>query len=592
MSKNFAFLIVVLCIFGSPFAQSATVDGEPSQNGDGLYVWRTTSGDWSARLVSNNQSQSFSGNFETDGSYNNYSGFSLERSDRVTRASGVMEMELKTWPGGSDGVDFGVSSGASLCLLDTGSNGTRIFLGRNAVAASAPVDLTGDGACGSNPPGGDNGDGLYVTQTSGSTWEATLASTDAPQLFAGTFEATGNISSVQRISLESHDTAELTSPDVLSVELQTWPGGTDAVRFSIGSGGACLRDFSGSSSTVYLGTPGDAISASTPVDLTGSGACDGGASPPPTPPPSGRRYTVGHYVRLMKYNDTERGMNQADEPGVVGVMKMYPWRELEPSQGNYDFSEIASDLQTLAGKGLQLVVMIEDKTFKNEEPLPPYLSTNQYRRPARQGGYTAIRWSPFVINRLNALTTALGNRFNANPNFEGVAFQESAPSLDDVHLNQTGYTPEKYRDALIEILRHSGNAMPNARVFWFMNFLPQRMAYMGDVLEATKNYGVVAGGPDVAPDDYSLTTHTYPILRSYIGEMPMFTQVEGMVYSHEHADPSYPTKYWTMPELFRYARDNLKVNYMFWVLFPNASPPDSYDFYDALPVIRNNPTFN
>lgn len=590
MSKNFVFLVLALSIL-SPFAQAATVDGEPSLNGNGLYVWRNAGGDWSARLVSNSQAQDFSGNFETDGNYSSFSEFSIEQADQVSRASGVVEMELKTWPGGSDGVDFALSNGASLCLLDTGNGGANIYLGRNAVSANAPVDLTGDNACDSASPGA-GGDGLYISQTSGSTWEATLDSTNSPQIFHGTVEATNAISSLQRLSLESHDTAQLTDGNtVLNVEMQTWPGGTDGVRFSIGNGGACLRDFSGSSSTVYLGVPGDAISTTTPVDLTGSGACDD-ASPPPSPPPSGRRYNVGHYVRLMKYNDTSRGMNEADQPGVVGVMKMYPWRELEPTQGNYDFSEIASDLQTLAGKGLQLIVLIEDKTFKDEEPLPQYLTTNQYRRPARQGGYTAIRWSPYVVTRMNALTTALGNRFNSNANFEGIGFQESAPSLDQIHLDQTGYTPEKYRDALIDILRHSGNAMPSARVFWFMNFLPERMAYMGDVLEATKNYGVVAGGPDVAPDDYSLTTHTYPILRSYIGEMPMFTQVEGMVYSHLHTGSGYSTKYWTMTELFRYARDNLKVNYMFWVLFPNATPADSYDFYDALPVIRNNPTFN
>lgn len=464
MSKNPVFLVVLLCFLTPSLAHSATVDGAPDlNNGNGLFVWRTNNGQWTARLLSTDQSQKFSGTFEADGSYDSFSKYSIENHDQVTRSGGVIEMSMSTWSGGQDGVNFSIPNGGELCLRQTGSNGANIYLGRNAVAATPPVDLTS------------------------------------------------------------------------------------------------------------------------------SGACSGSAAPAPA---TGRRFNAGHYVRLMKYSDKASAMDKADRPGVVGVMKMIPWRELEPSRGSYNFSEIASDLQYLAGKGLQLVVVIQDKSFKSQEPLPAYLTNYQYRRPNRGGGYTAVRWSSFVINRLNALTTALGNRFNGNSNFEGIGFQESAPSLDDVHLNQTGYTPEKYRNALIDTLRHAGDAMPDARVFWFMNFIPRKLAYMGDVLDAVKSHGIVAGGPDILPDDYALQTHTYPILRSHIGDLPMFGQVEGNVYSHPHADPSYPTVYWTMPELFRYGRDNLKNNYIFWVLYPNADYPNSYDFYDAAPVIANNPTFN
>jgi len=43
--------------------------------------------------------------------------------------------------------------------------------------------------------------------------------------------------------------------------------------------------------------------------------------------------------------------------------------------------------------------------------------------------------------------------------------------------------------------------------------------------------------------------------------------------------------------LFRFARDKLHANYIFWVRIPNAVPADSYDWYDALPVIKANPWF-
>ncbi len=87
-------------------------------------------------------------------------------------------------------------------------------------------------------------------------------------------------------------------------------------------------------------------------------------------------------------------------------------------------------------------------------------------------------------------------------------------------------------------------------------------------------------------------TRTCPFYDQMNGKMQLFAQIEPMCCNALHADTSYPTKYWTMPELFRYARDNLHVNYMFWVRVPNASPADSYDWNDALPVIANNPAFN
>ena len=100
------------------------------------------------------------------------------------------------------------------------------------------------------------------------------------------------------------------------------------------------------------------------------------------------------------------------------------------------------------------------------------------------------------------------------------------------------------------------------------------------------------GGPDVMPDDAALQTHVYPFYDQMAGKMPLFGQVEPVCYSHPHKTSGYTTKYWTMTELYKYARDNLNVNYMFWVRVPTASPSDSYDWLDALPVVEKYPTLN
>ena len=174
----------------------------------------------------------------------------------------------------------------------------------------------------------------------------------------------------------------------------------------------------------------------------------------------------------------------------------------------------------------------------------------------------------------------------------GIATQETALGFDDATLNANGYTPEKYRDAYIDILSDASVNLPSSRVFWYMNFFPKNQKYIASIASAVASKGVIMGGPDVMPDDAALQTHVYPFYDQMAGKMPLFGQVEPVCYSHPHKTSGYTTKYWTMTELYKYARDNLNVNYMFWVRVPTASPSDSYDWLDALPVVEKYPTLN
>ena len=293
----------------------------------------------------------------------------------------------------------------------------------------------------------------------------------------------------------------------------------------------------------------------------------------------------------MRGNDSQNTMANSIKPGMVGFQKRYVWRELEPTQGNYDFSEIQSDLDFVYSQGLQLIIMIEEKTFKDEKPMPGYLQGSQYMRPNRKKGYTGIRWNSFVHTRFKALMTALGKRFDSHPALEGIIpGEETAPGLDDIHMNQTGYTPEKYRDLLIDSLTHTANVFPESRVFWYFNFLPRNQGYIGEIAKAIRGRNMVMGNPDVMPDDAAIQRHVYPYMRENQGIIDLFGQVEPACYKHPHKDTSYPTYYWTMPELFSYARNNLEVNYMFWMRW--TGEPGTYNWTHALPVIKNNQGFN
>jgi len=301
-----------------------------------------------------------------------------------------------------------------------------------------------------------------------------------------------------------------------------------------------------------------------------------------------RKFHPGHYVSLG------RGYPRSDfsgalVKGVTGVQMRYRWADLEPAEGHYDLSVIARDLEAAKRSGVQLVVLIEDKSFKDELPTPAYLRA-KYTLRNRANGYTALRWDPYVNDRLQQLVANLGAEFDCHPHFEGVAFQESSLSLDDKVLDANGYTPEKYRDALISLLRSSAKKLPRSRVFWYMNFLPEKQGYIGEIADAVIGTGVVMGGPDILPDNPALATRVYPFYDKFEGRLRLFNSMQHDSYRHRH-NAVGRSGYWSMDDLFVFARDELHVDYVFWEYRTWRQPPDSHDWTDAREVIARYATF-
>jgi len=432
------------------------------------------------------------------------------------------------------------------------------------------------------------GGGLLITHVNSQQWQVRLISGTDPQGFSGTLDSNLAITGLQGVLLESNDSAKMLTSSSVGANMKAWPGRYDGFNFTTSAGATlCLRDTGSNGLKMFIGdTAADATPVTAPVALAGTGAC--GSTPPP-PPPDKRKFHAGHWIVMDRGNSTQKVMDTTVQPGVVGVVKRYTWRILEPSQGNYDFSTIASDLNWAAVNGRHLIVMIEYKTFRDEKAGPAYL--DQYEAHNNLGGYSLVLWNPTVTARYNALTKAMGAQFDSNKSFEGIATQESAMSLDSSVLNQFGYSPEKYRDALISMLSNATQNMPTSRVFWLMNFIVGNQDYIGTVANAVASKGVVMGGPDVWPDNQSLQSRTYPYYAEMAGKMPLFGQVENVCYSEPHMTSGYSTKYWTMQELFNYARTQLHVNYMFWVRVTKPAGSPGYDWEDALPVIAANPNF-
>ncbi len=576
-------------------ALAANVDSAPAFNtktDSGVYIWRTSGGQWQMRVLGGNGYTHFTGSFRANGAITDVVDVALQAEDILSTNGQILSINF-TASGDADidGVKL-KAGGNKLCLRSTGGK-VQVRLGKNEVLANTPVDLTGNGACYTPPPTPTEMKGMVMTDKGNGLWHARLVSTDRKESFKGTAEFTENLRWFSRVELENADVLKKPSNKKLDMQFAAWPGGLDGANISINSGsGLCLKATGGDFSQILVVNKNGAATIQTsPVDVTGNGACSGAPTPEPPPPINGnRKYNAGHYVALMRGDDSQSTMAKNIKHGALGLLKRYTWRSLEPSRRIYNFSEMQSDVQFAASQGMQLVVMIEDKTFKNEDPMPLYMKSLSL--PNRSGGFTGARWKTFYVNRFNALTAEIGRRFDKNAAFEGVAVQESAPGLDGKYLDASGFTSNGYRDALISIIKTGLNNMPTSRFFWYMNFMPRGLDKMEEVIIAVKDTGAIVGGPDIMPDEESLQKHAYPLYRKYANQLSFFGQVEPICYYHKHETSGYRTKYWTMPELYNYGRNNLKVDYIFWVRYKNPKGSDHYNYTHALSTISNNIGFN
>jgi hypothetical protein len=213
-----------------------------------------------------------------------------------------------------------------------------------------------------------------------------------------------------------------------------------------------------------------------------------------------------------------------------------------------------------------------------------------------------MRWDPVVISRFVALNRALAQALNDDPNFEGVAFQESGLMIGPELRREHGYTPEKYRDALIQMLTESSHAFRRSQVFWYMNHFEGGDQYLGDIAKAVIGSRVVMGGPDILPYRRRLQG-TYQLYEKFKGQLPLFCSAQDDSYRHDKNDsrnmgnaavtrnlPPPPEGYVPMNQIFLFARDKLHVNYLFWSYTYHAGT-GAFNYDDAMAVMRKYPVF-
>jgi hypothetical protein len=261
--------------------------------------------------------------------------------------------------------------------------------------------------------------------------------------------------------------------------------------------------------------------------------------------------------------------------GVDGAQLTFTWQELEPKRGQYGFAEIERYLAILGRHGKRLWIQLADVTFGNRLPVPEYLrvDTAFHGGVARKyegsegvfDGWVARRWDPAVRRRLAALFQALAAEFDGR--IEGVNLAETAVGFEDPRFHPPGFSFDAYASGIRAIMRDAERAFSRSCVIVYANFMPGESlpavdhGYLRGIYASAAELGVGVGGPDLLPFREGQRNNSLPLIVAR-GEHV----VAGMAVQDGNLSEIDPAtgKPVTVDELYRIARDELRLDYVFW----------------------------
>ncbi|OHD53335.1 MAG: hypothetical protein A2096_01900 [Spirochaetes bacterium GWF1_41_5] len=295
------------------------------------------------------------------------------------------------------------------------------------------------------------------------------------------------------------------------------------------------------------------------------------------------KWNPGHYV-LETPNTGEDWMIISNNSYFKGLKIGVLWRMVEPEKNQFNWEKIDSHLKQVKAMKKHLMVYFLDRVFRDQDPVPVpdyILKGKEYNGGVvKHGsintgqGMVARLWDPVVMKELNRVICAMGERYDRDPNFEAVFFDETALNIDMNPHKSGGYTDDNYIKCLIERLNSAKKAFPNTMVFQHINYFPcvvdALYKYYTD--PSTAN-GVGFGGSDLVPDlgrTKKTRNYSYQYFPKSSGLIPLAMDVQTPNFTRQKGNFSS-----SLNLFFDMGIDTLKLNYIIW-----SMPNKNWKMYD------------
>ncbi len=289
-----------------------------------------------------------------------------------------------------------------------------------------------------------------------------------------------------------------------------------------------------------------------------------------------KKDSIKHFVYFAKDRELIKNHPLLRHKMFEGAQIMYAWRDLEPEKGKYDFSILKYDYRYLKKYSKKLFIQLQDVTFNAAyKAVPDYLLTAEYDGGAvlqyndnnNPEGWVAKRWNKKVRERFSLLLQALGKEFDGK--IEGINLQETSIGVKD-----SSFSEAEYINGLKENMLALKKAFPASTTMIYANFIPGEWlpaddkGYLRGIYQYGEKIGVGLGGPDLMVKRKGQLNHILAMMHEGKYTVPLGIAVQDGNYIGETGDTDEETKKKAhdniVPLLHSFAKDFLKINYMFW----------------------------
>lgn len=295
--------------------------------------------------------------------------------------------------------------------------------------------------------------------------------------------------------------------------------------------------------------------------------------------------SILHFVYFSKDRDAIKNHPFLTLSRFKGAQIMYSWKELEIEKGQYDFSNIKEDIAYLGKYGKKLFIQLQDVTFDTRyKAVPNYLLAKEYNDGAvlqyndngKPEGWTAKRWNRKVQERFANLLMALGKEFNKK--IEGINLQETAIGVNN-KIDST-FSELVYLQGLKSNMLALKKAFPDVTTMIYANFIPgewlpfEDKGYLKSIYKYGEEIGVGLGSPDLMVTRKGQLNHALAQMHEGNFTVPLGIAIQDGNYIGktgadndyiENEDKGKKNRKNLVPMLNAFAKDFLRIDYIFWV---------------------------
>lgn len=293
---------------------------------------------------------------------------------------------------------------------------------------------------------------------------------------------------------------------------------------------------------------------------------------------AGKQIAIQDFLFLGS-GELQTHANLVRRPEIEGIQVVYNWRQLEPTKGHYDFSDIERDLAFVEAEGKLFFLQLQDRFFlPTAKNVPDYLMDDpiyeggiiQQRDNAGEGepegsGWVSRQWLLPVRERHQALVTALAEAFDGR--IYGLNLPESAIEIGETPKSPT-FTCDSYFEGQIENLAHARSVFDTTHIVQYVNFWPcewnNDRKYMSRIFEFADANNIGLGGPDIVPFRKGQMKNSYPFFNRYKGSLSlvaMGVQQPTLTYTNPNTGKAF-----TEEDFRSFAADYLGVDIIFWTV--------------------------